>query len=96
MDSLVSISETKVIECIHCKGTGRCKNYTKKRHNDENGDVRICYCDFCGEGQPARARDALVLTGIIATIFHGKDCLYDDSPSPPTCRVCNGVGSVRI
>lgn len=92
MNNIV-ISQTSVTECPHCKGTGKCRNYEVRACEDG----RFCVCDFCGRGLPARScSNAVMAIGVLASFYKGRDLMPDISPSPPTCRVCNGIGKVRI
>ena len=77
------VNGVEVIECVHCSGTGICKNaryrnLTRTESNSRNGV--IWECSTCGSGLPGEVK-LIPFDGAKAT--------------QPTCRVCGGTGIYR-
>lgn len=66
---IIDINGFKVVECVHCEGTGICRSNTTIR-----GESHKIWreCPKCGRGLPGEKCDKHVLTYPICAICGGK------------------------
>lgn len=64
------------MDCIHCKGTGKCR-FAKMKDNGEWGDKRIYWwsCFLCGESKRRSVTDAEYAVQPQCRMCHGLGVL---------------------